>query len=139
LQTRQRGLSFGHRQPQIGEIAETVRTGDPHDVDPLLLTIGPDFYQPHSPSHASTLHKPSRGIIPISKSTLNRVTAPTTGASSATVDECDDHDHRRHGQFSGEPLDEQIKPVADALAPTGCYEWFLGLRFGQKFSLNRSP
>ncbi len=53
LQTRQHQLSFGHRQPQIGEIANTARTDDLQDVGTLLLTIGLDFDQPHSPSHAS--------------------------------------------------------------------------------------
>src|SRR5208282_3036339 len=63
LQTRQHQLSFGHRQPQTGEIAETARAGDPHDVDPLLITIGPDFYQPHSPGHATPPpYRPAVGL-----------------------------------------------------------------------------
>src|SRR5664279_989870 len=76
LQTRQHQLSFGHRQPQIGEITEIARAGDLHDVDPLLLTIGPDFYQPHNPSHVSTPIKTSRRVIPLSEHTPNHETAP---------------------------------------------------------------
>jgi hypothetical protein len=76
LQTRQHQLSFGHRQPQIGELAETARADDLHDVDPLLITIGPDFYQPHSPSHASIPIKTSRMVIPLSEHTPNYETAP---------------------------------------------------------------
>jgi len=57
LQIRQHQLSFGYRQPQIGEITETARAGDLRNVDPLLITIGPDFCQPHNECHASTLHK----------------------------------------------------------------------------------
>jgi hypothetical protein len=75
LQTRQHQFSFGHRQPQIGDVTEIARAGDLRDVNPLLLTIGPDFYQPHNPSHTSTPTKTGCRVIPLSEHTPNHETA----------------------------------------------------------------
>src|SRR5437660_12152253 len=46
LETRQQQLPFGQGQTQTGDIAEIIGPGDRHDVDGLLLTVGPGFHQP---------------------------------------------------------------------------------------------
>src|SRR5580698_4624464 len=79
LQARQHQFSFGHRQPQIGDVTEIARAGDLRDVDPLLLTIGPDFGQPHNPGHASAPIKTSCRVIPSPEHTPNHETAPFAG------------------------------------------------------------
>jgi len=76
LQTRQHQFCFGHCQPQIGDITEIAGAGDLRNVDPLFLTIGPDFCQPHNPGHASAPIKTSRRVISLPQHTPNHETAP---------------------------------------------------------------
>jgi hypothetical protein len=82
LQTRQHRFSLGHRQPQIGDVTEIARADDLRDVDPLLLTIGPDCYQPDNSRHASAPIKTSRRVIPLPEHTPNHETAPVAGLLS---------------------------------------------------------
>jgi hypothetical protein len=81
LQPRQHQLCLGHRQPQISDVTQIARAGDPHDVDPLLLTIGPDFCQPHNPGHASAPIKTSGRVIPLPEHTPNHETVPSKTVS----------------------------------------------------------
>jgi DDE domain len=47
-------LPVGHGQTQIGDIVETIRSVDRHDVGKRLVPVRFDLHQPHNPSHAST-------------------------------------------------------------------------------------
>ena len=85
LQARQHQFSFGHRQPQIGDVTEIARAGDPRDVDPMLLTIGANFGQPHNPGHASAPINTSRRVIPSPEHTPNHETAPLRAKVEASI------------------------------------------------------
>src|SRR5437588_4957998 len=65
LETRQQPFPFGQGQPQIGDIAEVVGPIDGHDVNRLLLIVGPGFHQPHNPSHAFTSDPRADAKLPL--------------------------------------------------------------------------
>jgi hypothetical protein len=54
LEACQHLLPVGHAQTPIGDIVETIRSVDRHEVGKRLVTVSPDLHQPHNPSHAST-------------------------------------------------------------------------------------
>jgi hypothetical protein len=128
LQTRQHRFSLGHRQPQIGDVTEIARADDLRDVDPLLLTIGPDCYQPDNSRHASAPIKTSRRVIPLPEHTPNHETAPAAVAADNLLVVATDVVQAPNDKQQLEPmlgklagLPEELGKVGDLLADNGYF------------------
>jgi hypothetical protein len=65
LEACQHLLPVGYAQTQIGDIVETIRSVNRHDVGKRLVTVTPDLHQPHNPSHASTPGQITDAKIPL--------------------------------------------------------------------------
>src|SRR4051812_44027092 len=79
LEACQQQLSVGYGQTEIGDMAEIIRSVDLHNVDALLFTIFPGFYQPHNPSHASTSGQRTDAKIPLRRSHPRTCDGPVVG------------------------------------------------------------
>ena len=82
LHTCQQLLRLGQGQPQMGDIAKSIRPADLHEVRTSILTLGTGLHQPQNPCHAPTPGPRSGAKIPnSSRHPQFRGGPPSEGAS----------------------------------------------------------